>query len=214
MKKILFTNSYDVSQEIKYIDQFFKLGLDLLHIRKPHHSIEKLRKYISLIDKKYHQQIVLHDHFKLIDEFDLKGIHISHENRHGFWFQHFTLKRIFAKHPSLNISYTANSVKECIKLAKKNVDYIFLGRLFSSHAISGLNPNFDIDEIIRINKTSSIALIALGGINDSTATRAINMGFKGLVLHKYIWENTDPIIAFNTILNVINKNDSLQEKQA
>ncbi len=213
MKKILFTNSSDVSLEVNKIEELFDLGLDLLHIRKPHHTIEKLRKYIGEIDQKYHSQIVLHDHFELLDEFHLKGIHISHENRHGFWFQHFTLKRILSKHKHLSISYTANSIKEYLRLTKKNADYIFLGRIFSTHSISGLNPHFDIDQLIHINKVATTPLYALGGITDLTISKAKQIGFIGIVLHKYIWDSKNPVDAFKMLLQILNMNQ-LNQKQA
>lgn len=213
MKKILFTNSSDVKLEVNKIEDFFDHGLDLLHIRKPHHSIDELRNYIAQIDKKYHQQIVLHDHFELLDEFHLKGIHISHENRHGFWFQNFTLKRIQKKHKHLSISYTANSIKEYLRLTRRNADYIFLGRIFSTHSISGLNPIFDIDELIHLNKIATTPIIALGGITDLTIAKAKHIGFTGIVLHKYIWESKNPSESFITLLQIINSNQ-INQKQA
>jgi thiamine-phosphate pyrophosphorylase len=94
MQKIIFTNSNDVTFESDKINKMFENGLDILHIRKSEYTEEKLRRYINNIDKKYHSKIVIHEFFNLLDEYDLKGIHINRENRNSFWFNFFTLKRI------------------------------------------------------------------------------------------------------------------------
>lgn len=179
------------------------MGLDVLHIRKPHSKGKEIYEFIKQIDEIYHRQIMLHDHFDLIDEFHIKGIHINHNDRKGFWFKWFTLPAIKRKHKHMQISYSAQGIRECIVASKRDIDYIMLGRIFSTHSKSGLNPQFDIDELKHMNNHIAIPVIAQGGINDTNVHLLKSMGFSGFVIHKYIWENSNPITAFEKIITQV-----------
>lgn len=65
MKWIVITLPDFIENESNYINQLFKAGIDLLHLRKPESNIEECKRLIQEIDKKWHKKIVVHDHFEL-----------------------------------------------------------------------------------------------------------------------------------------------------
>ena len=80
MKWIVITLPDFIENESTYINQLFKAGIDLLHLRKPESNIEECKRLIQEIDKKWHKKIVVHDHFELCQEFHLHGIHLNRRN--------------------------------------------------------------------------------------------------------------------------------------
>lgn len=69
MKWIVITLPDFIENESTYINQLFKTGIDLLHLRKPESNIEECKRLIQEIDKKWHKKIVVHDHFELCRNF-------------------------------------------------------------------------------------------------------------------------------------------------
>lgn len=80
MKLIVVTSPKFFVEENGIIDALFREGLDFLHIRKPDSEIEFCERLVKLIDSKWYKKIIMNDHFKLKDEYGLKGIHISERN--------------------------------------------------------------------------------------------------------------------------------------
>ncbi len=210
MQKILFTNSVDVTFESDKINKMFQLGLDILHIRKSKYSLEKTRDFIRKIDKIHHSKIVIQEYFELLDEFNLKGIHINRENRKSFWFNFFTLKRIGAKHKNISISYTAETVMQVKRLAKKQVSYILLSRVFSANTTNRLSINFDKEELIKLNSQTTVPIVALGGIDEITAHKSMQIGFSGIAMQSFIWSTQSAVSNFNRIIDIIDGRDLVQ----
>lgn len=56
MKWIVITLPDFIENESTYINQLFKAGIDLLHLRKPESNIEECKRLIQKIDKKWHKK--------------------------------------------------------------------------------------------------------------------------------------------------------------
>lgn len=56
MKWIVITLPDFIENESTYINQLFKAGIDLLHLRKPESNIEECKRLIQEIDKKWHKK--------------------------------------------------------------------------------------------------------------------------------------------------------------
>lgn len=56
MKWIVITLPAFIENESTYINQLFKAGIDLLHLRKPESNIEECKRLIQEIDKKWHKK--------------------------------------------------------------------------------------------------------------------------------------------------------------
>lgn len=57
MKWIVITLPDFIENESTYINQLFKAGIDLLHLRKPESNTEECKRLIQEIDKKWHKKI-------------------------------------------------------------------------------------------------------------------------------------------------------------
>ena len=67
-------------EEHQIVTALFDEGLESLHLRKPGSQPVFSERLLSLIPETYRRRIVVHDHFYLKDEFNLKGIHLSPRN--------------------------------------------------------------------------------------------------------------------------------------
>lgn len=56
MKWIVITLPVFIENESTYINQLFKAGIDLLHLRKPESNIEECKQLIQEIDEKWHKK--------------------------------------------------------------------------------------------------------------------------------------------------------------
>ena len=80
MKLILITRPTYFVEEDKIITTLFDEGLDYLHLRKPDTAPVYAERLLTLIPEKYRKRIVVHGHFYLKEEYNLKGIHLNHRN--------------------------------------------------------------------------------------------------------------------------------------
>ena len=77
MKWIVITSPDFLSGEALFIDRLFCHGLDVLHLRKPGASYEDCRHLLSEVPCRWHNRIVVHEHFSLAAEYSLLGIHLN-----------------------------------------------------------------------------------------------------------------------------------------
>ena len=78
---IVMSDTKDIDNEQKMINEMFESGLEILHIRKPKYSTQELRTYIEKINKKFHNRIVIHSHHELCISLKLRGIHLTERHR-------------------------------------------------------------------------------------------------------------------------------------
>ena len=80
MKILLMTTPNFFIEEHQIVTALFDEGLESLHLRKPGSQPVFSERLLSIIPETYRRRIVVHDHFYLKDEFNLKGIHLSPRN--------------------------------------------------------------------------------------------------------------------------------------
>src|SRR3972149_4312026 len=73
---IVISNPAAIAKEHAIINQLFDEGLEIFHLRKKGFSENEIKKFIELIPEKYFNRIVLHSHYRLAKEYNLKGIHV------------------------------------------------------------------------------------------------------------------------------------------
>ena len=118
MKLILLSTPDFFVEEDTIINALFEEGLDLFHLRKPHTEPIYSERLLTLIPQQWHDHIVVHDHFYLVDEFGLRGVHLSKEvnslpqNYHG------------------SVSRSCHSLDELRD--RRGMDYVFLSPVFNS----------------------------------------------------------------------------------
>lgn len=80
MKLILMSTPYFFVEEHQILTALFDEGLELLHLRKPATEPVYSERLLSLLSDSCRKKIVVHDHFYLKNEYNLRGIHLNSRN--------------------------------------------------------------------------------------------------------------------------------------
>ena len=131
MKTIVLSSQRSDENEIQILINFFELGLKSFHLRKPHYSKQKMRKYLDNIPSLYHNRIIIHSHHKLAKKYNLKGIHLSSKERKSNFKNWINIKSLKRKKPFLRVSTSFNTTSELNEYIDL-YDYVFLSPIFDS----------------------------------------------------------------------------------
>jgi thiamine-phosphate pyrophosphorylase len=182
--------------EIGMLTQFFELGLQRFHLRKPDYSEEHLSEYLNQIPQHYLSRIVVHRAPQLLSEFPLAGYH--HTSTESIHDVQGTCSRSLHKFSEL-------------KNLTENLDYVFFGPVYHSISKKGYSPKVSFNEIFtffksgRLNKLERTPKVfALGGIRKNKMKRLTEAGFDGVALLGSIWGSRDPLRALNEFLKMDN----------
>ena len=182
MKWITITSPEFLSGEAIFIGKLFSQGLDLLHLRKPEASLEAYKQLLLQIPEQWHSRIVLHEHFKLAEEYKLHGIHLNRRCSvtpnafHG------------------SISCSCHTIEEVIT-QKESKDYVFLSPIFDSISKVGYHAAFSPTSLKQaaIENVIDEKVIALGGITANNIPLVKEWHFGGGALLGDIWKRmSDP----------------------
>jgi thiamine-phosphate pyrophosphorylase len=194
MKLSIITNPYDIKFETDTINRLFREGLDELHIRKPKYDLAAMTAYIKRIDIKYHDRLVLHSHYALVNTFAIKKIHLNHKWAINY-FTLFYLDKVILKGKKVIKSRT---IANCASLYKpiEGIDEYVLGPVFA-RATYVLNTQLmQTEELEKGLRHSKLPVTALGGVTSDTMDFIKEVGFKGTALQSAVWKAADPIRAF------------------
>ncbi|MGJ8547857.1 thiamine phosphate synthase [Winogradskyella wichelsiae] len=197
---VLIAPENDIPNEIEILNQLFREGLLVYHLRKPDKNHEEHVAYLNKIDKEYHNRIVVHYFHELINDFNLKGIHFQEQKRMDHIDnpgQYFKNLNMFGK----TISSSFHE-PEVLKACCFEFDYHLLSPVFSSISKKGYKgKGFDVNHI---HKT----IIGMGGINVETIEETITLGFKGIGVLGGVWNAENPLEGFIKIKETYNKHTS------
>ena len=182
MKWITITSPEFLSGEAIFIDKLFSQGLDLLHLRKPEASLEAYKQLLLQIPEQWHSRIVLHEHFKLAEEYKLHGIHLN--------------RRCSQVPDSFrgSISCSCHTLGE-VKKQKDSKDYVFLSPIFDSISKVGYHAAFSPTSLKQaaIENIIDEKVIALGGITANNISLVKEWHFGGVAFLGDIWKRmSDP----------------------
>lgn len=181
---IVISNPAPLKDEISILCQLFDNGLDCFHLRKKTYTEAMLKSYIKEIPEEFYNRIVLHSHYQLAAEYNLKGIHIP----------------CSFKGQGINntLSVSFHSVDE-IQSFGTGFSYGFLSPLFDSISKEGYKSNFDFSVVKEFLTHCNEKIIALGGIDEDKLKIVKDMGFSGIALLGAIWQNDQPVEKFKHI---------------
>lgn len=194
MKKlIVITTPRFFTGESEILSRLFDEGMQRLHIRKPESGVGEIRNLLDTIAPCYHPQIVLHDHFELVDAYTLGGIHLNKRNNQ--------IPQAFRG----SISRSCHSLEEL--RTYKNLDYLFLSPIFQSISKEGYGSGFPLETLQQASDAGIIneKVIALGGIDLSTWTLLKSINFGGAALLGALWENKLSLNEQNSIITQFKK---------
>lgn len=170
-KFIVITQPHFFEGEAERITVMMQSGLQLLHLRKPGSTIEACRTLLQQIPACYHDRIVLHDHFSLLHEFGLHGVHLNSRNpeKPADWQGH--------------VSISCHSIDELRELRKGAYDYISLSPIRPSVSKPGYGEEgiFNGGKLPGVLKEGMLdeRVMALGGITRFNAKDMAEIGFGG-----------------------------------
>lgn len=176
MKLILMTTPYFFVEEHQILNALFDEGLEILHLRKPNTEPVYSERLLTLITENYRKRIVVHDHFYLKNEYNLKGIHLNHRN------------------PDLPVKYKGHISCSChtteeVMAHKKVCDYVFLSPIFDSISKENYSSHFSKATLRELahKKVIDKKVVALGGVGLDNLAEVKDLGFGGAVILGDIW---------------------------
>lgn len=172
LKIIGITAPYFFTGETAIINDLLSANrMDFLHVRKPFSTAEELEGLISGISPQFYPLIKLHDHFHLVDKFDLGGFHLNSRNY-----------EVKPTHKAL--SKSLHSLEE-IKELGEELDYFFISPVFDSFSKPGYGSKFNYDELSKAIKGKKA--VALGGVSPIRFKELNSMGFYGAAMLSYFF---------------------------
>jgi thiamine-phosphate pyrophosphorylase len=195
-KLIILTPDKNIAGETGTINSLFQNGLQTLHVRKPNHTRNEIKNLLLEISKDFHSRIVIHQHYELLNDFNLKGAHLP-ENRR---------KEGETKGIRNIISTSFHKLDDIIR-EKAIFEYAFFSPVFKSISKKGHKSSVDTYTLrifFQANKAVlNFPIIALGGINEVNSIQAKEIGFGGVACIGYIWENPKPVEEFIRLQKIL-----------
>ena len=175
MKLIVMTQPTFFVEEDKILTALFEEGLDTLHINKPDSEPLYAERLLSLLPKRYYDDIVVHQHYYLKQEYDLKGIHINEPET--------PTPEGFRKH----VTRSTKNIDD-LKGMKKQCDYVMLHSLFDS-LHNDYKASLTVDQVREAKKKGLVdkKVYALGGMSLENVQVAKDLGFGGVVICGDLW---------------------------
>ncbi len=178
MNTIVISYHLRILNEEDVIIGLLERGLKWFHLRKPDFTLQDYRTFIQSIPKEYHNRIIIHNHYEVLNEFNLAGYYITSAGRGVI------------KEPDIKcVKATFAKTFDDIILIDGKYDYIWLGPIFKSISKPFDQIQFDHEYLkhkLKEKKYQS-KLLAIGGIQEGTTEIAINYGFDGVIILGAIW---------------------------
>ena len=183
MNIIVITKPDFFSSEAEQIVRLFEGGLQILHLRKPDSSLADYERLIRKIPAEYHNRIVLHEHFQLLEKYALRGVHLNKRNPSA------VVETGGAPSLPIHISKSCHTIDELQNI--ENFDYVFLSPIFDSISKVGYQSAFS-DEVLQKACEDGLVnqkVIALGGVNYENMNSLKKYNFGAVAMLGAVWEN-------------------------
>lgn len=191
---IVISDSELKSGEAMLVNELFRAGLDLFHIRKYEADEQELKRFILEINPEFHEKLVLNHHHDLGVSLGLKRFHYSEHDR-----KKWEETKWAGVNPERIYSTSVHSMEE-YNCLPEHFSYAFLSPVFDSISKPGYQAeSFDFS----IRKESETKLIGLGGIQADNVNAAIQLGFDGVALLGAIWKSVHPIDSLKAIKSAL-----------
>jgi thiamine-phosphate pyrophosphorylase len=192
---IVITSPGSIGDETETCVNLLKAGLHRLHIRKPFHSKNETRSFIEKIPHEWREKLVIHRHPDLMQEMKLGGCHFSYRD-----------DITVMNNCQGRVSCSVHSWTEAQAVIHR-CSYVFISPVFNSISKQGYAANSSLLNIPRHLQARNI--YALGGVNETNARTALNMGYRGVALMGYLWQ--EPSLAVKLFERVIHQTGNMYE---
>ncbi len=198
MKLIVITSSKNIENEHHILGKMLDMGLPTLHIRKPKLSEANLKSYLKEFTKSQRKKIVIHTHLNLLMDFDLKGIHVSKRHRRARFKFFMTRTKLRLRRGHFLMGTACKSLSS-LDETYKDFDYVMISPVFTNP--HGHRPSFNPGTLKRIIPIYPGKVIARGGATLDSINKAQEIGFAGIAFQRFIWDNPEPLVTFQKILD-------------
>jgi thiamine-phosphate pyrophosphorylase len=171
-----------LTNEAAHINELFKQGMELFHLRKPGYTEDQLEKLLIQITPGYYHNLVLHDHHHLAQKYNIKRIHFSEQKRKDI--KENDLEEW--KKKDFILSTSIHALDEHSDLSEK-FSYTFYGPVFESISKPGYKPPGDKFPILKV-ENRKVKIIAIGGVTPDKMMLLNDLGFDGVALLGAVWD--------------------------
>ncbi|TGE06352.1 thiamine phosphate synthase [Hymenobacter fodinae] len=179
--------------------RLFEAGLQTYHVRKPGWSESELIAYLEQIPALYHDRLVVHSHYTLALQFPLKGIHLTERSRRAS-----TTPALLRQLPGRSISASLHTLHDVLS-HRWPYHYVFLSPIFPSISKPGYQADFKPEALehalghLRGRRGYIPKVVALGGVTPTNLPWVQQAGFAGAAVLGGIWQDPDPVAAFQEL---------------
>jgi len=164
--------------EAERINQLFRNGMQVLHIRKPGNDPAAFRQLMAEIEPVFYDRITVHQHHELAAAFSLIRLHYPEKKRPSAGELGEMKRAGFIVSTSI---HDLNALKDCAAY-----DYVFYGPVFNSISKPGYKSVLATDFTLPVRKDGP-QLIAIGGVTLSKLQILKDMNFDGAALLGAVW---------------------------
>lgn len=169
-------------EEGQLFNQFFDIGLQLLHLRKPGNERLRFVKLMEQIDPHYYPRIVIHQHHEMAAKFSLNRLHFPEAKR-----QKLSIAEIRAlKEQGFLLSSSIHQLDLLPEL--KYLEYVFFGPVFNSISKTGYHTALPVDFVLSPQITK---VFAIGGIDAGKLNMVKGMNFDGAAVLGALWHQQE-----------------------
>jgi thiamine-phosphate pyrophosphorylase len=196
----IITHSTYLPEETHYWQQLLAEGADSILLRKPGWTITDYEQLLQKTAVSCYHRIMIAGHPFLCEKYGLQGMHFSEEAGHLLTEE--ALYR-YQRH-GRRLSTSVHSIA-ALQAAPAHWDQLLLAPVFDSISKPGHHGIFNAG--FELSKGSYKGqVLALGGIDHTTAIKARNMQFDGIALLGTIWQEPAAAISrFCRIRDIWNK---------
>jgi len=192
---VVITQQDLISHEIETINEMFRAGLDLLHIRKPFINDEEMKALINGIDQTFHSQLVLHSRYEVGKLYGISRFHVREADRiNGLYRSKIEEGNI--------ISTSVHQIKDYNMLGSE-WQYSFISPVFPSISKKGYGKDTTMMEDLTYRNNVHVKFIALGGIDEHVIKKVFLAGADGAALLGAIWSSSTPVDVFKKCRDIV-----------
>ncbi len=178
MKLHLISNDNFFLGELDVITKLLACYEFIFHLRKPKATVKEYNSFLKRIPATFHNRIMLHGAYELIQYYNLKGLHFSTINRKN-------KDKITTNY----CSTSAHSIKELTKLDGQ-FQSIFISPIFPSISKPGYVGKLNLIALKSFLKQSRHSkIIALGGITAKNINMLGTFNFDGFAVLGAVWKD-------------------------
>ncbi|MBU8878790.1 thiamine phosphate synthase [Bacillus sp. FJAT-29790] len=172
--------------------------VDFFHLREKQMSALQLYQAVNILTEKNIplSKIIINDRVDVAWTMKTFGVQLAfHSLDSG------VVKQAF---PGIRVGSSIHSVNEAKEVSEKGVDYAIYGHVFPTNSKLDLPPK-GIEGLKEITGSTSMPIIAIGGIKPSNCSFVLEAGAKGIAVMSGVLEAEDPLQAVKEYSKALGK---------